>query len=128
MKLYRLMSADGDGKPAVGSEPMMLGERPTDPGRPNKARDVAAVLGTDPVGPGAGLSCYADPVAIKLRRGRSLLLWAVEADDLPAGLTARPAGPPHWHLEPTAVMTLDVFQQLLAATRDLWRQETGDAT
>lgn len=127
MKLYRVMRAGADGKPLVGDEGMMLGVRPADPARPNKARDVAAVAGGDPVQPGSGLSCYADPAAIKLKRTQQLLLWSVAADSLPAELTGRAAGPPHWHIEPTVEMTLDQYQQALAATRDLWQLETEAA-
>ena len=128
MKLYRIMRVDADGKPLVGDEGMMLGVRPSDPARSNKARDVPAVVSDDPVGPGAGLSCYTDPAAIKLRRTSLVRLWSIDTGQLPARLTGREAGTPHWHIEPTAEMTLSQYQQILAVTRDLWQLEPEQTT
>jgi hypothetical protein len=118
------MKADpSDGKPQVGNGSMMLGVRPTDPTQPNKRSDVPAVAGTDIVHPGdGGLSCYRDPASIAIRSNK-LLLWSVEADDLPAGLIEKPAGDPYYHIEPDQDMTLDELQELLADTRDLWQRE-----
>ena len=123
MKLYRLMKADADGKPLVGTGSMMLGVRPTDPTQPNKQHDVPAIIGTDAVRPGdGGLSCNADAARIPIR-SRKLLLWSIETDSLPSGLLPREAGVLHYLLEPIQEMPLDSFQQLLADTRDLWQRE-----
>lgn len=122
-KLYRLMKADADGKPLVGSGSMMLGVRPTDPAQPNKRADVPAVAGTDVVQPGdGGLSCYSDPASIAIQSNK-LVLWSIETGDLPPELIPEPAGDPHYHVEPDREMTLDELQGLLADTRDLWQRE-----
>ena len=123
VKLYRLMKADTDGKPLVGSGSMMLGVRPTDPAQPNKRADVVAVTGTDVVSPGSGgMSCYTDPAAITIQP-KKCLLWSIEVDDLPAELKPNAAGDPHHHIEPVQATTLDELQELLALTRDRWQRE-----
>ena len=123
MKLYRMMKED-HGKPLAGDGSMMLGVRPTDPALPHKRADVpAAVAGTDVVRPGdGGLSCFSDPAAIKIQSAK-LKLWSIEEDDLPAGLNARVAGDPHYHIEPNRDMTLDDLQRLLEDTQHLWVRE-----
>ena len=127
MKLYRLMKADADGKPLVGDGSMMLGVRPADPTQPNKRADVSAVAGTDVVQPGdGGLSCYTDPAAIKIQSNK-LLLWSIDTEDLPPELVEKPAGDPHYHIEPVRETTLDDLQALVADTRDLWQRETKGA-
>jgi hypothetical protein len=128
VKLYRLMKADSDGKPLVGSGSMMLGVRPTDPAQPNKRADVPAVAGTDVIHPGdGGLSCYSDPDAIKIQSNR-LELWSIEVSDLPPELSPQDAGDPHYHVEPKRDVTLDQLQRLLADTRDRWQQEKRGTT
>jgi len=123
VKLYRLMKLSADGKPLVGNGSMMLGVRPTDPTQPKRRADVPAVVGTDFVQPGVGgLSCYTDPTAISIRP-RKTVLWSIDSAALPMELCERPAGDPHYHVEPRHDMTLDDFQQLLANTRDLWQRE-----
>ncbi|MCE9567599.1 MAG: hypothetical protein K8U57_36830 [Planctomycetes bacterium] len=127
MKLYRLMKADADGKPLVGDGSMMLGVRPTDPTQPKKRADVPAVIGTDVVHPGGGgLSCYTDPSAIKIQSDK-LILWSIDTDELPSEFTEKPAGVPHYHIEPSRDITLDDLQELVADTRDLWQRETKGA-
>ena len=124
-KLSRRMKTDTDGKPLVGSGAMMLGVRPTDPSRPQTRFDVPAVAGSDVVHPGeGGLSCYTDANAIKLR-SKNLSLWSIDVADLPQELIPKPAGDPHYHIEPNLDVTLDELQQLLAETRDLWEPEDG---
>jgi hypothetical protein len=119
------MKADSDGKPLVGDGSMMLGVRPSDPAYPTRRFDVPAVAGSDVVHPGdGGLSCYSDVAAIKIQ-SKKLELWSIDTADLPASLTAQDAGDPHFHVEPTGAVTLDEFQDLLAGTRDLWKQEGG---
>lgn len=121
MKQYRLMKVDSDGKPVVGSNSMMLGLRPADPAEPNRRADVTARVGADRVLPGeGGLSCYSDPAKIRLQ-SKKLVLWSIDAADLPAKLTAQPAGVPHYHIEPRVAMTLDELQALIARTRDRWQ-------
>lgn len=116
------MKIDIDGKPLVGIGSMMLGVRPTDPTQANKRSDVSAILETDPVHPGdGGLSCYSDPGEIGIQ-SKKLILWAIEADDLPSELRAQPAGEPHFHIEPGRPVTLGEFQEQLAATRNLWHR------
>lgn len=123
MKLYRLMKVDADGKPLVGTGAMMLGVRPADSALPNRRADVFASVGTDTVRPSeGGLSCYTDPEAITIQ-SKKVELWSLGERDLPPTLSARPAGDPHYQIEPTRDMTLDQFQQLLAQTRDYWRHE-----
>ena len=123
MKLYRLMKVT-DGKPQVGTKSMMLGVRPRDPLQPNSKHDVQAVIGSDTVQPGEGLSCYSDASAITIQ-SKKLQLWSIEVDAVPPELAAQPATEPHFHIEPRRAMTLDEFQRLLEGTLDLWEPEPG---
>jgi hypothetical protein len=117
------MKVDADGRPLVGAGAMMLGVRPTDPALPNRRADVFAAVGTDIVRPSeGGLSCYTDPEAITIQ-SKKVELWSLEERDLSPALRARPAGDPHYQIEPTQDMTLDQFQQMLAQTRDYWQHE-----
>ena len=121
MKLYRVMKVDVDGKPLEGSGSMMLGLRPTDPSQPHKHFDVLAMTGRDVVRPGeGGLSCYEKPAAITIQLNKKLILWLIETEVLSSALIGKPAGPPHYHIEPSGDMTLDEFQMLIADTRDHW--------
>ena len=123
MKLYRVMKMDAEGKPLVGNGSMMLGVRPTDPTQPNRRTDVRAVVGSDIVRPGeGGLSCYTDPTSITIQSNK-LILWSIDAGDLPPELQAEDAGDPHYHIEPASDTTLDDLQDQLASTRDLWQRE-----
>ena len=123
MKLYRKMTADHDGKPAVGDGRNMLGVRPADPANPKKIRDVVAAVGTDLVKPGKGMSVYNNPDEIPVHV--SGVMWAIESDDLPAGLSPEQQGrrAAHHQIEPGWEMTLDEYQRLLESTRDLWERE-----
>ena len=122
MKLYRLMKADADGKPLLGKGSMMLGVRPNDPTASNQRADVFATSGGDMVQPNeGGLSCYSDPEQMRLQ-SKKLLLWAIDAADLPNELAVVPADEPHYHIEPQTAMTLDELQQMLAGTRDRWQR------
>lgn len=127
MKLYRKMFADTDGKPAVGDGRNMLGVRPRNPSQPRQARDVNAVVGTDNVLPGEGLSAYTDSGEIPPQvQGE---MWVIETDDLPADLVVHQRGrnPRHYHIEPSREVELDAFQAMLANTRDLWELADGGA-
>lgn len=122
MRLYRRMLTAVDGRPLVGDGRNMLGVRPADPAFPKKIRDVPAVLGTDLVRPGKGLSAYNSPAEIPAHVSGEM--WEVETDLLPPGLSAVQRGgrTAHYQIEPAADMTLDEFQKLLAGTRDLWQR------
>lgn len=125
MKLYRKMTPDADGLPVVGSRRNMLGVRPRNPANPGFRADVNATAETDPVGPGEGLSVYDSADAIHPHiRG---VLYAIDADDLPASLMPVQRGRDafHYQIEPARAMTLGQFQALLADTRDSWEPEQG---
>jgi hypothetical protein len=47
-------------------------------------------------------------------------LWQLETDELPDGLQCRPDSETHAMIEPSQRMELDVYEELLAETRDLW--------
>jgi hypothetical protein len=47
-------------------------------------------------------------------------LWELETDDLPDGLTCSADSETHAMIEPSRRMEMDVYQELLAETRDLW--------
>src|SRR5262245_60471852 len=100
----------------------MLVVRPFDPAFPKKRYDVNAVVGSDVVRfGGGGLSVFSDRAAILLQ-AVDLFLFEIETADFPSGLIEVPAGKPHYHIEPQSDMTLDDFQNLLAATRDSWKR------
>lgn len=130
MKLIRIIAEDADGMPRVGVGFDRLGVRPTDPTKPEKKADVAAVLPTDSVCPGEGMSCSAaTPVDYLRSRGRPLdrkqKVWEISPDNLPDELRAIldevEAVPLHVLITPVAAMPLGRFQELLASTRGFWR-------
>ena len=127
MKLYRKMNEDADGRPAVGNTSMKLGVRPTNPLEPNKQFDVPAINGSDIVAPGdGGLSCYSELKDIRIR-SKKLVLFSIEEAQLPQELMVRPDSGSHCMIEPRQSITLDVLQELLASTRELWmREETSE--
>lgn len=121
MKLYRVMKVDADGLPMIGTRRNMLGVRPTDPTNTNPKRkfDVDAVIGSDPVLPGTKKGLSVSVATGGFQPTRDEALWEVE-DDLLADFAAIPDRPPHHVLEPRRAMTLDEYQDALAATQYLW--------
>lgn len=122
MKLYRVMKIAADGKPLVGASGSMLGVRPTDPNsaNPHAVSDVAAIVDTDLVHPGEGLSTSPSPNSRQPRRNQAI--FEIETDDLGPELKPNYDKPDHCLLEPAQSMSLSEYQQALADTRDLWQQ------
>jgi hypothetical protein len=117
-----MMKEADDGLPEVGDRFGMLGVRPTRSGRRG---DVPASVPSDLVRPGGGgLSVFEGPPTNLPPQMRPPIaqhpLWEIDDADLPTGLLAQDAGRPHYHIEPAAEMRLDIYQRLLAATRDRW--------
>ena len=122
MKVYRVMKAAADGLPEVGTRFGQLGVRPKDPANAKRRFDVPAAAATDPVAPGdGGLSVNADPTAVR-PPDDDFVLWAIDTTALGPDLRLTPAGPPHFHVEPTAATTLAEFQTRLADTRTRWER------
>lgn len=123
MKLYRVMKVGPDGNPLVGTRRNMLGVRPTDPNNTQRGRkfDVSAVAGTDSVLPGAseGLSVSTNPAHLLVGPGEAL--WEIDSDVL-RGLAVIEDRPPHHVVEPSRTMTLDEYQDTLAATQLQWNR------
>jgi len=124
VKLYRVMKLAADGKPLIGRRRNMLGVRPTDPANrdPKRTPDVQAVNDADLVSPGEGLSTSTDRDALNRRVGKGEAVFEIDPDQLDADLNARLDRGDHWLIEPSWPMTLMVYQQVLAGTRDLWKQ------
>ncbi len=125
VKLYRKMFAADDGRPLVGDGRNMLGLRPFDPKWPRQAADTTAVAAGDPVVPPQGLSVFTSPDVIPPRVEG--VMWVIATDDLPATMTFVQAGrnPAHYHITPRKQVSLDVCQQWLADTRELWDEYEG---
>lgn len=96
---------------------------------PGRNSDVSAVNDQYPVVSGGGGMSTApdDPLhLVSYRRPRSLggtgrePVWVINAADLGPDLTVRLDSPGHAFVEPARPMTLQSFQQALAATRDRW--------
>lgn len=128
MKLYRKMLMSEDGRPAVGNEPSMLGARLKNPANPKQIKDVDAATGSDPVGPGKGMSV--DSTADGIPPHVEGVLWGLDEALLPPGLVAPQRGkrPTHHQIEPAAEMTLDQYQALLWGTRAAWVQVPEEGT
>src|SRR5438876_2947963 len=121
MRLYRAMRVAADGFPQVGPSARALGVRPGNTAMP----DVSAVQPTDLVWPGrGGMSVVRDdPIHLAPNRRPVSLggvgpdpVWWTEADALGPVLTVRFDNPPHGLIEPAVGMTLQQFQDNLAAT------------
>lgn len=121
MKLYRVMKVDADGNPLIGTRRNMLGVRPTDPTNTQKGRkfDVPAVTGSDPVVPGVnmGLSVSTDPSRLLVGPGEAV--WEIDSDAL-NDLNVVHDRDDHHLIEPSKRMTLDEYQDTLAATQLQW--------
>src|SRR5262249_32503851 len=125
MRLFRSMKEDVDGFPTVGPSGRMLGVRPGDSPSP----DVVATHPTDLVAPCQGGLSVApdDPLfLLKHRRPPSLggtghdPVWWIEVGDLGADLVFRQDRATHGLIEPARPMTLQEFQDALAALRLKW--------
>lgn len=125
MKLFRAMREAADGLPEVGTAANHLGVRPGG----TRHSDVGAIDARDPVAPGGGgLSTVPDDPRhlIRFHRPPSLggsgknPVWAIDADDLGPDLIVRMDTPSHALVEPSRAMTLQSYQQALAATRGRW--------
>jgi hypothetical protein len=125
VKLYRVMKVNADGNPLIGTRRNMLGVRPTDPTNTQRGRkfDVAAVMGSDSVTPGAGegLSVSTEPGRLLVGPGEAL--WEIESDGL-RDLAAAKDTETHYLIEPNRAMTLDEYQDTLAATQLQWNRVT----
>lgn len=122
MKIYRLMKADKDGLPEVGSKFGMLGVRPKDPSNPKKRFDVPVSAPTDVIQPGmGGLSVNTDATKLK-PPDDEFLLWEIDSDELGSGLRVEPDGPPHHVIEVAAPASLAEMQERIAETRDRWKR------
>jgi hypothetical protein len=123
VKLYRVMKVSADGLPVIGTRRNMFGVRPTDPTNTQRGRkfDVPAVVGSDPVVPGAntGLSVSTEPGV--LLAGPGEVVWEIETDDL-RDLSAAKDTTTHYLIEPSRAMTLDEYQATLAATQYQWNR------
>lgn len=125
--LFRAMIEDVDGKPKVGPAATMLGVRA---GQKVPPADVIAVLESDKVEPGYGLSVAPqDPLNLPIFRRPSEIgggtgkfpVWFLDSDDLPAELEFFFDRPPtHGLIQPSGRMTLQEFQLALEMTRELW--------
>lgn len=120
------MREAGDGAPLPGPSSRGLGARPS--------VDVPAQVSTDVVLPGQGgvsVSPF-DPGNLPAhRRPRGLggrgddPVWSIDAGDLGPDLDYRPDPDDpsrHGFIEPSRPMTLQEYQDALAATRQRWRK------
>lgn len=127
MILYRGMRVAADGAPEVAPSARGLGVRP---GSAATKGDVRAVRPNDLVYPGHGGLSVApdDPTALpKFRKPPSLgghgpdPVWSLDLSDLGPDLGFRQDKPGHGLIEPSRPMTLQEFQDALAATRFRWQ-------
>jgi hypothetical protein len=126
MILFRSMREAADGFAEAGPSGRLLGVRPGDAACP----DVPAVNPADMVSPGKGGMSVAphDPLnLVKHRRPASLAgtgqdpVWRIDLNDLGPDLEFRPDRAGHGLIEPKRPMTLQEFEQALAATRQRWQ-------
>ena len=126
MRMFRTMKESPDGLPSIGPGGRLLGVRPGSAPRP----DVTAINLSDIVLPGhGGMSVVPnDPMFLsKHRRPFSLggsgqdPVWYIDEPDLGADLRFRQDMPTHGVVEPSRAMSLQGFQDALAATRARWK-------
>ena len=123
--LYRSMLEASDGLPLCGERNRVLGVRPGGSANP----DVPAMNAIDVVASGDGGLSVApdDPMHLPdFRRPPSLggrgqdPVWWIDECELGPDLTVRRDSTNHALIEPSRPMSLQEFQDALAATRDLW--------
>ncbi len=126
MRLFRSMKEDTDGYPLAGAGGRLLGVRPS--GGPTP--DVLAANPDDVIHPGQGGLSVApgDPMFLQRHRRPASLggtgqdpVWWIETDDLGPDLIFRQDRATHGLIEPSRPMTLQKFQNTLAALRSRWR-------
>lgn len=126
MKLFRSLKEHSDGWPEAGPSAKKLGVRPGNVPTP----DVKAVQPDELVVPGGGGMSVApdDPMYLpRHRRPQSLggispdPTWYIETAELGPDLAFRQDSRTHGVIEPSRPMTLQEFQQALAATRLQWK-------
>lgn len=126
MRLYRAMKEAPDRYPAVGPSSRLLGVRPGGDPTP----DVLAAHPADMVLPGQGGMSVAPDDAHNLPRHRKPAglggtgrdpVWYIETDGLGPDLGFRQDRPDHGLVEPQRPLTLQTFQDALAATRGRWQ-------
>jgi hypothetical protein len=131
VKIYRAMTQDTDGLPQVGRSARQLGVRPGDQVPHN---DVNAANPGDVVPSGEGMSAAPDDPANlpKNRRPPQVNggtgkdpVWEIDTDDLGPNLQYYQDRPTHGVVGVKAPMTLDEFEQALAATRARWVRVIG---
>ena len=131
MKIYRAMIPDTDGLPQVGQSARQLGVRPHDQLPHN---DVNAASPVDIVVPDEGMSAVPDePANLPKNRRPSQVnggtgkdpVWEIDTEDLGPNLQFHQDSPTHGVIGVKEPMTLDQFEQELAATRALWVRVIG---
>jgi hypothetical protein len=131
VKIYRAMISDTDGLPQIGRSARQLGVRPRDRLPQN---DVSAAKPDDVVPVGEGMSAAPDEPANlpKNRRPPQVSggtgkdpVWEIDTDELGPNLQYHQDSPTHGVIGVQQPMTLDDFEQALAATRDRWVRVIG---
>jgi hypothetical protein len=131
VKLYRAMKPAADGLPEVGPSARTLRVRAADRAPHN---DVEAAQPTDPITPGTGGMSVApnDPVNLPRNRRPAAIggtgsdpVWEIDDTDWGAELQFRQDKPTHGLIEVADEMTLEEYEQALAATRGKWRRVIG---
>ena len=131
MKLYRAMTPAPDGLPQVGRSARSLGVRTSNV---STNPDVTATDPAEIIQPGTGgMSVAPNDAAILPTLRRTPVLggkgkdpvWEIDTDDLGPDLQFRQDSRTHGLIEPVRPMTLDEYEQALAATRAKWVRHTG---
>lgn len=131
MKVYRAMTPDTDGLPQVGRSARQLGIRPRDRLPHN---DVSAASPEDVVAPGEGMSVAPDQPANlpKNRRPPEVNggtgkdpVWEIDTDEIGPNLHYHQDRPSHGVIGVKEPMSLEEFEQALAATRARWVRVIG---
>lgn len=120
-KVYRAMKEDPDGGPMVGPTARTLGVRPGD--------DIPVVAGRVKPGTG-GMSVAPDgPMNLPDHRRPPKLggsgkdpVWEITIDSLGHDVVYRQDKPNHGLFEPAREMSIDEFQEALAALAPRWTQ------
>lgn len=120
--IYRGMRKHWDGRPLVVGTKNGLGVRSDDDIFPDEDGRVEPDSG--------GMSvCFVPEAVPPYRRPPSFggdseqnSMWELDESELPDGLVCRATSQTHAMLEPAWEMDLREYEELLAETRDLWRE------
>lgn len=125
--LYRVMFPDDDGLPRVSRDPHCLGVRVFNSNPPNdiypdgEPPTVSPAKGGMSVTPGDPNRIYKLFLKRAMDKRRAERVWCLQQRDLREDLALHFTSQFHATVEPVRLMSLEEYEEALAATRPFWR-------